>query len=629
MIRKLGSTIELHTRSRKQAGYGPHQENGLRQTYDRQHATFFTRSRLWMLLLAMLVPAGLCQSVATPQHPRVGKTTARAADVTVGYVGSQVCGKCHAGIYKAYEQTDMSRSISAVTPSLLKKLDIPAAYYDKKLDRHYEVYLRDGNLYQSESATDGNGNQIFRDEHQLQWVIGSGANVFGGIVSRDRYLFEAPLALYTKPMSWELAPGYEFADLGFSRPILAGCMFCHSGRAKPVPGTNGRFENEVFSESAIGCENCHGPGAAHLQAVAHAGSNKDGNLAIVNPARLAPEMTNNICMACHELGDERVLTPGKAYQDVRPGVPLDDVVSIFVVPPTRESPPQRDHLQHYYAMTLSRCYRASAGRLRCISCHDPHVQPSPAEAPAYFDQKCLRCHAERSCGLSLEVRQQTNPADDCIRCHMPKRDIGFIAHSSLTNHRIPTRPDEPFPDSTFSQTTKSLPDLIHLNPAPGKKDVPPPLLTLLQAYGELAAYQPNYVEPYLRVLEELQTAEPSNASVQAACGRRDLKNGKPREAAGHLRRALTLGPPQAVVYADLSQALDKLGQKEQALAMLRNAIQQDPFNPMFQRTMVFLLIDAKQSAQAHAAIERYLQTFPQDSFMRQKFALATQGISTK
>lgn len=79
---------------------------------------------------------------------------------------------------------------------------------------------------------------------------------------------------------------------------------------------------------------------------------------------------------------------------------------------------------------------------------------------------------------------------------MPKRDIGFIAHSSLTNHRIPAEPDEPFPDATFSQTTASLPDLVDLDPAPGKKGVAPPLLTLLQAYGELTAYRPEYIAPY-------------------------------------------------------------------------------------------------------------------------------------
>jgi len=28
-----------------------------------------------------------------------------------------------------------------------------------------------------------------------------------------------------------------------------------------------------------------------------------------------------------------------------------------MVPPKRESPPQQDLLEHYYSMTLSKCYR--------------------------------------------------------------------------------------------------------------------------------------------------------------------------------------------------------------------------------------------------------------------------------
>ena len=94
-------------------------------------------------------------------------------------------------------------------------------------------------------------------------------------------------------------------------------------------------------------------------------------------------------MACHQTGDVRVLKPGKTYQDVRPGQPLDETLSILIVPPTPESPPDVDHVEHYYSMTLSKCYRASAGRMSCISCHDPHVQPHAAEAPAYFARKCL------------------------------------------------------------------------------------------------------------------------------------------------------------------------------------------------------------------------------------------------
>ena len=96
-----------------------------------------------------------------------------------------------------------------------------------------------------------------------------------------------------------------------------------------------------------------------------------------------------------------------------------------------------------------------------------------------------------------------------------------------------------------------------------------------------------------------------------------------------LERSLAIGPPQAIVYADLSEALDKAGQKREALGMLEKAIDQDPFNPLFRRSLVFLLIEIKQYSQAQAAMVRYLQIFPQDSFMRQKFSATAHDDSTK
>src|SRR6202012_289376 len=151
-------------------------------------------------------------------------------------------------------------------------------------------------------------------------------------------------------------------------------------------------------------------------------------LFIVNPARLKPELANNICMYCHQTGDVRVLQPGKSYQDFRPGQPLNDTLAILKVPPTRTSPPDDDHLEHYYSMTLSKCFRASAGRLSCITCHDPHVEPTQQQAPAYFNGRCLTCHTNQSCRLALTIRQRSTPANNCIGCHMPKRDIRIISH---------------------------------------------------------------------------------------------------------------------------------------------------------------------------------------------------------
>ena len=410
-----------------------------------------------------------------------------------------------------------------------------------------------------------------------------------------------------------------------------------------MAGTVGRFEATPFSQLAIGCENCHGPGSAHIEAMSPArlqanakgapiekqidkAIDKHIDTYIVNPASLTPYLADNICMGCHQNGDARILKPGKTYQDFRPGQPLDDTVSILMVPPKKESPPTADHLEHYYSMTLSKCYRASEGRLACITCHNPHVEPTSEEAPAYFRTRCLTCHTNQSCKLPIATRLQQKPANNCIGCHMPKRDIQVISHSSATNHRIVSTPDEPFPDFAFHQTTASLPDLIHLNPpskpAPGQQATPPPLLTLLAAYGELVPRHPEYLTPYFNTLDRLQQAQPDDPLVQASLGRKELQSGNYQAAADHLRRSLEKDTTTATTYADLASALAHLGDTEQPIPLLEKSVALDPFNPLSRKMLIVQLIQAKQYLQAQTALEEYSQIFPQDDVMRQALARA-------
>ena len=513
--------------------------------------------------------------------------------------------------------------MSLATPELLKTIHTPATVQGKNPNVYLEVDLRDGKLYQTQYEKGADGREIYRDSHQLEWIIGAGANGFGGLLKQDDYLFQAPLSFYSKAQSWALSPGYEFGSYGFNRPILPACIFCHSGRPNAIAEGNGRFASPAFSELAIGCENCHGPGLSHVVAMQMGGDSYPGHdPTIVNPAHLSNVLSDNICMSCHQTGDVRVLQPGKDFKDFRPGTPLDTTLSILMVPPKRESPPQADLLEHYYSMTLSKCYRASGGKLGCTSCHDPHVEPSRDEAPVYFRNKCLACHSEKSCTVALDVRQHQQPPDDCASCHMPKRDVQQISHSSITNHRILSRPDEPFPDAAFQQTTPASPDLIHLNPAPGPKNTTPSPLILLQAYGELAERNPEYAKRYLEELDQLQRTDPGNPLVQAAMGTRELQAGKYEEAIAHLRSALETGPPKTFLFTELATALVKLDRSAEAEVVLRKAIALDPFNSELQRTLIVRLIELKEYASARTALENYVERFPEDSFMRQMLARA-------
>jgi len=287
---------------------------------------------------------------------------------STNYVGTKVCAACHADIFAKYSKTAMGRSmVRGVDPSVLDSLPVPFTVFDSEAGEYFEVLRKEGALYQSQYAVDRDGKEIFRQTWKLPFVVGSGENGFGFLLQREGYLFEAPLTYYTKSHVWGFSPGYELRNLAFTRPVIAECVGCHSGRSQPVYGRSALYREPPFAELAVGCENCHGPGERHV-AERRDGHAIAGNTdtSIVNPARLSGWLADNICMKCHQGGDVRVEQPGKHEQDFRPGTRLDDVVAIFKAPLSRGASSQSVLLEHYFSMTLSKCYRASAGSGRSV-----------------------------------------------------------------------------------------------------------------------------------------------------------------------------------------------------------------------------------------------------------------------
>ena len=169
----------------------------------------------------------------------------RNAAPGVRYVGSNMCKGCHSAIYQQYSRTDMAHSTS-LPGSILDKgwLAKPVDIFNQKLDRHYQVFARDGKVYQSEYGLDQQGKELFRHTEELAYVVGTGANGVTPIVRRDNYLFQAPVSYYTAKEAWDLSPNYEEHDLGFSLPVTADCIGCHTGRTQPVKGREGLYEDD-------------------------------------------------------------------------------------------------------------------------------------------------------------------------------------------------------------------------------------------------------------------------------------------------------------------------------------------------------------------------------------------------
>jgi hypothetical protein len=529
----------------------------------------------------------------------------RNAAPGVGYVGSKVCAGCHAGIYKSYLRTAMGRSITLGSSQTLSE---PVTIRSQVLDRLFTVSQDATGLYQSESQEAG-GRKLFENKQRIEYVIGSGENGKSYAVRRGDYLFQAPLSYYTKTRNWDLSPGFESSDQGFNRPIYDACIACHAGRPQAIPRRDGLYRNPPFLESAIGCENCHGPGQLHV-AERGRGHAALPDPSIVNPARLPARLAEDICMKCHQGGDTRALLPGKDYTDFRPGTPLIQTVAIVSLPLRSD---QTDLLEHHVSMRLSKCYRASAGKLSCLTCHNPHEEPTESEAPGYFRQRCLTCHNESSCRVSLQTRLHQEPADNCIGCHMPKRDVAKISHAALTNHRIPARLDQPTDLNLPGANSADLPGLLLLNPEPQTSALPD--VTKLAVYGDLLNRDPELQAKYLDLLNHLSQTTPDDPLVQAALGRKALLE-MSAQAVGYLSRAVAQGTPGPGTFLDLAKALAQQGRSTDAIDALGRGITLFPYSQILRKHQILSYIQAKDYRRAEESMDAYVKDFPEDAFMR-------------
>jgi hypothetical protein len=545
------------------------------------------------LLLASAI--SLCSSVAL--------TADSAPANQAKYVGSEACAGCHKDITQSYRQTGMGRSMA---PAVNLHLPDSGKITNGPQKRVFESYSKDGFLFQTESG-EQDGKVAFRSTYHMDWAIGSGDHGLSFLSRRGQHIFQAPLSWYSSTNAWDLSPGYDRVDFGLSRPIATGCIACHSARPQPIADRGGMFGDPPFLELPIGCENCHGPGEAHAK--------NPTRQTIVNPARLTARLADNVCMYCHENGDSRILLPGKAYSDFRPGTWLGDTVAIFKI---RVTGGDTDVLEHNDAMSQSRCFTASQGKLSCITCHDPHQRIDAPKSVAFYREKCFSCHTDKSCTLPL-VRRQAN--DDCAGCHMPKRPIGQIAHTALTNHRIPKVPAAQPPPIVFGN------ELDWINPPPGQRL--PNQIALLRAYAEVTGAQPAFREKYITLLAQLGQNMPNDPLVQSSLGQKLLVESRTDasadEALAHYKRALELGSQTAEVHIEMADAFSRLNRFDESVAQLKIALDMKPYDRSIRRGLAVRLLAMGKNAEALEVIRQQLELFPEDDMMRDLLSKNDEG----
>lgn len=540
------------------------------------------RERSRMLSSGAGQPSPAADHTVTDDDPRLTFATPyRNIRPEVKYVGDDACSACHPRLFNSYRNHPMGRSLSPIATAVaLERYDAGAHNPFDAAGFRYGVERRGDRVLHQEIARDSSGKTVFEREAEVHFVLGSGERGRSYLINRDGYLFASPISWYPQKRIWDLSPGYAQNNPHFGRPIGPDCLFCHANRVEHIPDTANRYRLPLFREAAIGCERCHGPGELHVRRQQSNEEITGVDDTIVNPRDLEHGLREAVCQQCHLQGEQRVLRRGRSYFDYRPGLPLRLFFADFIRPAEQKG--DTKFVGTVEQMYASRCFRESrgAGKMGCISCHDPHQRPPDEKKIAYYRTRCLNCHAEESCSLPPAVRREKNE-DSCIACHMP-RTGSDVNHTSITDHRIPRRPELAAREPVASKWPQAGQVPLILFPGDGAEATDPESARDLGvALLDSAERQPN---PTARQLSDL--------------------------ALPMLRAAVTRDARDSPAWEALGSALWLRGQLGEALAAYENALQQAPKREtsLFLAATVALRTKRYHVARRHA--ERAVQVNP-------------------
>jgi DmsE family decaheme c-type cytochrome len=198
------------------------------------------------------------------------------------------------------------------------------------------------------------------------------------------------------------------------------CVTCHAAQAEAfsltLMGKIGKTQKGKFD-----CENCHGPGSAHVKA---GGGRGVGGIISFRPEDLTrtAEENNAICLACHDKGrrinwhgsthDERGLMCSNCHT-VMKNVSRKFQLKTAFQPDTCF----QCHKNKRADMWRSSHIPVREGKVTCSDCHNPHGSYSESMLKtATVNEVCWQCHAEKRGPFLWEHPPVT---ESCLNCHDP------------------------------------------------------------------------------------------------------------------------------------------------------------------------------------------------------------------
>ena len=222
------------------------------------------------------------------------------------------------------------------------------------------------------------------------------------------------------------------------------CATCHEDRDKEFKKTaHSRLLHEKsWQGKVVGCESCHGPGKAHVDA----GGDKTKIRTFQGETS---KQVSDTCLACHSGKEEH-----SAYlrgEHWRNDVGCTDCHSphggtttgpnkassnMLVAPANAEKPGFADtkmlkggseqalclrcHAEARHQFTQPFHHKVLEGAMKCSDCHNPHGGTNDKQvrsAAAGIDAACVKCHADKQGPFAFE--HAPVKTEGCSSCHTP------------------------------------------------------------------------------------------------------------------------------------------------------------------------------------------------------------------
>jgi tetratricopeptide (TPR) repeat protein len=530
---------------------------------------------LFFAVLGAASSAQVDKSPAKNDEPRLAST---------GYVGNQACARCHSSIYESYGRTPMAHASGPATENL-----IPADFIHKKSGVHYRIYTEGSAVWLSFERP---GDPSATGKRQLLYSIGSGRRGRTYLFAVDDFVFESPVNWYADRHQWDMAPAYgEAREIPLNLPAYPTCLRCHaSGMNQPLDGTENHYPTPLFSQAGVSCERCHGPGAAHAL----------GAAAMVNPAKLPRERRDAVCMQCHLEGSAAIERAGRSAYDFRPGDVLDDYMRHYILTANRDSGLGANG--QFEALSQSKCKIKSGDSMSCISCHDPHSSPAESERTSYFRGKCLACH-----GAAFGLKHHPHQTD-CTSCHMPSSLSTDIAHTEVTDHRIPRRPATQPQFLQDAAEPKRSPTLI---PFPYSKEADDDIRDRALAWQSVAENgPPEAAREAARLLPLAANQSPDDPAILSGLAYVELTRGALDHARELYQKALALDPTLIDAASNLGVIEAKTGHLRSAVTLWQGALERAPGKSSIGMNLARTFCESGQLKEARAYVERVLRYNP-------------------